>query len=255
MDATFVSQSKKAISLNGTLTAANRRPTMTSNGCPFKARKGYVDARSDYLFHFHKVVEDDDDYEDNNDNPLPTQSLEASTNLKDPLYFWQLYSLIGVDPIRHLVTDFYERVFADIGNAWFRDVFVHVAPLEHHIHTQVAYWVDAFGGGRRYHGGNYRLNFHHYHNAKEIMNAKGAQRWMHHMRAALLAAKEQAVFQKDPRILPCIVEFLEAKMRTYAMDHRWKFDEADFEPLKIAFGMVKDNNKMQAAESQVDTSL
>jgi len=228
---------------------------MTSNGCPFKARKGYVDARSDYLFHFHKAVDDDGD---DDDNKLPTKSLMASTNIEDPLYFWQLYSLIGSEPIMDLVTDFYKRVFADIGNSWFRDVFVNVAPLGHHIHTQAAYWVDAFGGGRRYHGGNHRLNFHHVYNAREIMNAKGAQRWMYHMRGALMAAKDQRVFKKDPRVIPCIVDFLEAKMRTYAMNHGWQFEEADFEPLKRAFEtfeMVKDNAEAQTTGSEGEGSL
>lgn len=206
---------------------------MTSNGCPFKPRHGYVDARSDYLYHFHNTVDDDDT--DADDGNLPTKSLVASTNVEDPLYFWQLYSLIGAEPIMDIVTNFYERVFADTDNPWFRDVFENVAPLGHHINAQVAYWVDAFGGGRWYHGGNYRLNFHHTHNAREIMTAKGAQRWMYHMGGALMAAKDKTVFKDDPRILTCIVDFLEAKMRTYAMDHGWKFDEADFAPLRESF--------------------
>lgn len=205
---------------------------MTSKGCPFQPRRGFVDARSDYLFHFHNVVDDDDT---DNNKDLPPASRVASTDLNDPLYFWQLYSLMGSRPILDLVTDFYQRVFADTDNPWFRDVFAEISPLDHHIYTQAAYWVDAFGGGRKYHGGNYRLNFHHSHNARELMNARGAQRWMVHMRGAILAAKDKGIFQKDPRILPCIVDFLEAKMRTYAMDHRWKFEKADFAPLREAF--------------------
>jgi len=37
-------------------------------------------------------------------------------------------------------------------------------------------WIDVMGGGFFYQGGEYRLNFHHTHNAFELMNEKGAQR-------------------------------------------------------------------------------
>lgn len=213
--------------------ATNMPTKPISRGCPFKARRGYVDARSDYLFHFYRAVDDDDTVTE--DANLPTKSLVASTHLADPLYFWQLYSLIGPKPIIALVTHFYECVFADKKNPWFRDAFIRVAPLEHHINTQAAYWIDAFGGGKYYHGGNYRVTFHHRHNARSVMNAKGATRWMYHMTKILIAAKEKRVFQEDPRVIPCIVDFLEAKMRTYAMDNDWIFDASDFTPLREAF--------------------
>mmetsp|Transcript_24100 Transcript_24100/g.41271 ORF Transcript_24100/g.41271 Transcript_24100/m.41271 type:complete len:226 (+) Transcript_24100:163-840(+) len=217
---------------------------MTNNGCPFKPRRGYVDGRSDYLFHFYKVVDDDGNRD--GDTNVPTRSPIASRNIEDPLYPWQIYSLIGTKPILQIVTDFYERVFDDTENDWFRGVFVDVAPLNHHIQTQAAYWVDAMGGGKYYHGGNYRLTFHHTHNAREIMNAKGAKQWMHHMKGALLAVKDKSVFANDPRILTCIVSFLEAKMRTYATDHGWEFDESDFIFLRNEFSRKakdEDTNK------------
>jgi len=108
---------------------------MTSKGCPFQPKRGYTDARADYLFHFYKVVIDDDDdhgddqyhdkststniNQDKEDN-LPTPSRIASMSTDDPLYFWQLYSLIGRDPlILEIVTSFYRRVFADTDNPWF----------------------------------------------------------------------------------------------------------------------------------------
>lgn len=53
-----------------------------------------------------------------------TKCLNADRNPKAPLYYWQLFSLIGVDMIKALITDFYEIVFADSDAAWFRDVFV-----------------------------------------------------------------------------------------------------------------------------------
>jgi truncated hemoglobin YjbI len=140
-------------------------------------------------------------------------------------HFWQLYSLIGSEPIVDFVQDFYERIFADDEAEWFRSVFVKVARLDHHVATQAAYWIDAMGGGRCYHGGNYRLSFHHHHNASEIMTASGTKRWMYHMRRALSSYRKFT----DPRIKPCIMDFLKTKMMTYAQEFEWDFDERDFE--------------------------
>ena len=226
-----------------------------ANGCPFQPKRGYIDARTDYLYHFHGVDDDDDQGSgsDGSRDKLPTASRVASTNTDDPLYFWQLYSLIGHDLVVEIVSDFYERVFADTENPWFRDVFDRAGPQGHHINTQVAYWVDAFGGGRCYHGGNFRLNFHHTHNAREIMTAKGAHRWMHHMRAALISVKKNRPRfpVEDPRVFPCIVSFLETKMRTYAEEHGWKFDERDFASLKEAMADgVKKNEETVAYDNQ-----
>ena len=141
------------------------------------------------------------------------------------MYFWQLYSLIGHEPIIDIVTDFYTRVYNDTEATWFRDAFTRIASKDHHIATQVMYWVDAMGGGRVYHGGNYRLRFHHEHNAGHVMTAKGATRWMYHMRGALIAYPKF----DDPRVMPCIASFLKTKMPKYAEEFDWKFDESDFD--------------------------
>ena len=39
-------------------------------------------------------------------------------------------------------------------------------------------WLDVMGGGLKYHGAEFRLNFHHQHNAFQLMNEKGAERWI-----------------------------------------------------------------------------
>ena len=83
------------------------------------------------------------------------------------------------------VHTFYSLVFADALNPWFRDAFARLGDLEHHVATQSAFWEDVMGGGRRYPGGEYRLQFHHTNNAAAVMTAKGAARWMFHMRQAL----------------------------------------------------------------------
>jgi len=163
---------------------------------------------------------------------LPADMLTANTD--DPsaqLFHWQLYSLLGSDRIVALVRRFYERVFDDTDDPSFKQAFVQVAGLEHHVETQSAYWIDAMGGGRQYHGSGYRLKFHHENNAKQVMNAEGATRWMHHM--TLTIEEFEPVFRAiDPRITPCIVDFLETKMKKYAKQFKWRFDKRDFSNAK-----------------------
>jgi len=93
--------------------------------------------------------------------------------------------------------------------------------------------ADAFGGGPYYHGGDYRLNFHHQNNAEDVMNAAGATRWMHHMKHALLVKGHANRFNAlDRRIFPCIVDFLDVKMQKYAVEHKWTFDKKPFDELR-----------------------
>ena len=113
---------------------------------------------------------------------------------------------------------------------WFRDAFTSISGVEHHIATQAAYWIDAFGGGRQYHGGDGRIEFHHHHNAASVMTAAGARRWMHHMSLALNFDIDWS--NEDDRVKPCIVVFLLTRMRKYARSHGWKFDEGDFDSLR-----------------------
>ena len=151
-------------------------------------------------------------------------NLMAGDDPGDPLYFWQLYSILGDQPIVDIVTDFYRRVFDDTEAPWFRQAFVRTAPMEYHIKTQAAYWIDAMGGGKRYHGGEYRLHFHHSHNAQQVMNAEGAHRWMHHMRKTL----ENVKFE-DPRVKPCVIDFLRSKMMKYSDQFGWQYNDSDME--------------------------
>jgi truncated hemoglobin YjbI len=159
-----------------------------------------------------------------------SSSLDADRNLDSPLYYWQLYSLLGMDRVETLVTAFYTRVYADKEEPWFRQAFERISPMDHHIATQSAFWADAFGGGKRYHGSDGRLNFHHSENAAEVMNERGAERWMHHMRMAL-GEQKTAIDRLDRRIMPCLVDFLKTKMYKYSHIHSWKFDPTDFDHL------------------------
>lgn len=157
-----------------------------------------------------------------------SESLVADPDPQAPLYYWQIYSLTGPEPIISLVQSFYGRVYEDRGNMWFRNAFTRISGMDHHIATQAAFWVDSMGGGRKYHGGNNRLNFHHFNNADDVMTAEGATLWMSYMRIAL--QEHEDIFNSiDTRIFPCLVDFLHTKMKQYASDHGWKFRESDFD--------------------------
>jgi truncated hemoglobin YjbI len=147
---------------------------------------------------------------------------------KAPLYYWQLFSLLGYEPIEQLVTKFYERVYADNQDPDFKAAFTRISGIEHHIDTQASFWIDAFGGGKHYHGSDHRLKFHHTTNAGSVMNADGSRRWMHHMGETLVSCGFSTI---DPRIKPCMWDFLRTKVIKYSRQHNWTFDEGDFEAI------------------------
>ncbi len=145
-------------------------------------------------------------------------SLNAPMDPANPIQFWQLFSVLGQDPIVEIVARFYERVFAD--EAWFTSVFARVGGIGHHINTQASMWVDVMGGGPYYQGADFRLNFHHTHNAMELMNEKGAARWAQLM---LETIDESAQFMPgDVRIRPSINTFLTHFMGKYATEFKFE---------------------------------
>lgn len=140
-------------------------------------------------------------------------SLSASKDVTNPIQFWQLYSVLGQDPIVKIVENFYERVFAD--EEWFTSVFARVGGIGHHINTQAGMWIDVMGGGPHYHGAEFRLNFHHTHNAMQLMNNKGAERWSQLMLDAL---NDSAQLMTDARVRLSINTFLAHFMSKYSQD-------------------------------------
>uniref|UniRef100_A0A7S1A307 Globin n=1 Tax=Noctiluca scintillans TaxID=2966 RepID=A0A7S1A307_NOCSC len=187
--------------------------------CPFKACLGHstADARQHWM--------------DMHGNTDVDESLSAKPD--GPLFFWQLYSLMGAERIERILHAFYTRVYADNEEPWFRRAFSQIGDLEHHVERQTEFWIDAFGGGPQYHGGDGRINIHHQHRAAHIMNARGAGRWMYHMTLALNDDTDWS--EEDPRVKPCLVDFLETRMRKYAAAHRWEFDAHDFDLLRVEF--------------------
>lgn len=186
------------------------------SGCPFSSGKGYttIETRNEWL-NAHPNITLEHDFE----------SFAANLDTTEPLYYWQIFSIWGQKPILKICTDFYDSVYEQDDK--FAQVFKRAAPKSHHIRAQAAYWIDAMGGGKVYHGGIGRLQYHHMINAGSIMNAKGSKLWMHHMKKSI--SKNQKYFDQDPRILPSLLDFLETKMKIYAEDHCWEFDSSDFE--------------------------
>jgi truncated hemoglobin YjbI len=141
-------------------------------------------------------------------------SLTASNDITKPIQFWQLFSVLGPEPMISIVTDFYTRVFRD--EDWFASAFARIGGVEHHIRTQSSMWIDVMGGGPAYHGGDFRLNFHHTHNAFQVMTDKGAALWTKLMLESLEASK--AHMTDDPRVRPAINTFLSYFMGKYAQE-------------------------------------
>jgi hypothetical protein len=74
-------------------------------------------------------------------------SLEASDDPDDPLYFWQLYSILGKHPVRKVAQNFYARVFEDQDDDDFRATFEKSSEMEYHVLMQTFMYLDCFGGG------------------------------------------------------------------------------------------------------------
>lgn len=146
-------------------------------------------------------------------------TLNGHENDTNNLYFWQLYSILGEDRITQLITDFYENVFNDTEDQFFSKVFKEFGTLEYHIKGQTNFWLDAMGGGKRYPGGEYRIKRHH-DLAKKIMNLKGALRWLQHMKNSLNKATTDLT--DDPRVKPCIIEFINFFMKKYGEEYQFK---------------------------------
>ena len=141
-------------------------------------------------------------------------SLKAPTDPNVPIQFWQLFSVLGPDPIIQIVQDFYVRVFE--GEDWFTSVFARVGGVEYHINTQASMWADVMGGGPYYHGADFRLSFHHTYNAIALMNDRGAGRWVKLMQQALEACDEH--LGDDPRVRIAVNTFLTHFLGKYAVE-------------------------------------
>ena len=161
-------------------------------------------------------------------NLLPNNSLEnkeiirlyANNDKNKPLYFWQLYSIIGEDIIEKLIRIFYTKIFNDTKNKWFSEEFIELGSIEYHVKGQKKFWLDVMGGGVYYIGGLKKLNMRH-KLVKNIMTKKGGDLWMYYMIESLKEIKNDIDF--DKRILVCIVDFLHYFMMKYGYEFDFNF--------------------------------
>jgi hypothetical protein len=76
------------------------------------------------------------------DHDLPV-SLQADIDTSTPLYFWQIHSVTGQEPLFDICSDFYDLLFEDDEAPWFKEVFLKTATKDRHIFAQAAFWIDA----------------------------------------------------------------------------------------------------------------
>ncbi len=148
---------------------------------------------------------------DSYDNKKIT-SLVASNNPSDPIFFWQLYSILGESPIHTLISIFYENIFND-KDKWFSDEFIELGSLEYHIRGQKRFWLDIMGGGKYYVNGMNRLNLRHTL-VENIMNVEGSNKWINNINKALNDPKVHLT--EDCRVLYCIHDFINYFMIKYS---------------------------------------
>jgi truncated hemoglobin YjbI len=176
-------------------------------------------------------------------------SLTAPNDDTKPIEFWQLYSVLGQDRIVKIVQAFYKRVYAD--EEWFRGVFARIGAMQRHVNSQAGMWIDVMGGGRAYHGGEYRLSFHHTHNAMDLMNDRGAERWVQLMRETL--DDPDIDLTKDSRVRLSLNTFLHFFMRKYAeefnLSNQGIFGEMN-PPLRRKINLMRMNSDEVAALSE-----
>ena len=144
-------------------------------------------------------------------------SVTASTDPDEPIYFWQLYSVMGEKRMRDLIHRFYELVLKD--NTDFGRAFVELGDLEHHVSRQLSFWMDVTGGGKTYKGGLKRLEMKH-RLSRELMHESGSRRWMYHFVRAL---RRSDLGYEPVRVLTCVVDFLCFFMHRYSVEFDFNF--------------------------------
>ena len=128
-------------------------------------------------------------------------SLIASNDIKKPLYFWQLYSILGEKYIEDLIRLFYTNLFNDEKNKWFTDEFIEIGSIEYHVKGQKNFGLILWERRILF---RRRKKLHNYHKLVEnIMTTEGAKLWMYHMNQAL----DNMTYNKDLRVRKCIDVF------------------------------------------------
>mmetsp|Transcript_33636 Transcript_33636/g.64407 ORF Transcript_33636/g.64407 Transcript_33636/m.64407 type:complete len:211 (-) Transcript_33636:228-860(-) len=157
------------------------------------------------------------------DHPA-TVCLKADPDPRKPLYYWQLYSLLGEQFATDLITNFYKRIFEDTDpeHKDFKEAFSFESlGYEFHVQDAADFWLDAMGAGPRYEG-SIQMRTHGFHKIhRHVMTQKGAEIWMNHMRKAV----EETDFGNDPRVKNTIFNFCFVMMEMYKNDFDFNTDE------------------------------
>lgn len=155
-------------------------------------------------------------------------SLDAPSLPDQPLFFWQIYSMTGREPIISLAKSFYESVFSDEDRR-FVEAFGRSSVPYHSIALSLAL-LDSFGGGRHYGGGEHTLQCIHSERAGAVMNQYAAQKWSFHMHRALLSHRDE-MNAIDCRIIPALEQYFHHIMSRYADKFGFSMDGVTFSPL------------------------
>mmetsp|Transcript_5343 Transcript_5343/g.15065 ORF Transcript_5343/g.15065 Transcript_5343/m.15065 type:complete len:169 (+) Transcript_5343:103-609(+) len=141
---------------------------------------------------------------------LPQSSTEALEG-GHKIQLEDLFGILGVDTIHDIATAFYDGVYADDEEPWFRDLFDGRSDKELSIFSQETFFVQRFGGDPMYGGMEKDDDFVEHVHRTVKMTPRGLRRWMQHMRKALLKAIPDQKFKDAPAI------------RSLLMDWFWDF--------------------------------
>lgn len=139
-------------------------------------------------------------------------NLIASNNIKDEIYFWQLFSILGAKKINKIIETFYIKIFNDKKFNWFRNEFIETGNIEYHINGQKKFWLDIMGGGK-YYTDYEKLNKKHYL-VKNIMIEEASNIWLNYMLETLYELDINKM--EDKRIIICLKEFINYFMYLYS---------------------------------------
>ena len=167
---------------------------------------------------FYESSSEEEEEEEGGGGGRPSKPLEE-LSVKD------LFAILGDAGVDLLVRDFYGRIWAK--NDWFQQSFEELADYEHHVWAQSMFWLECFGKGPMYHGGHTRLKYHH-SRARNVMNERGAARWMQEMNLALKSALPK-VIKNDAELLKhverVIREFISITMKRYGHDFQFEISD------------------------------
>lgn len=156
----------------------------------------------------------------NNLNYKNINSLIASNNKHDELYFWQLFSILGENNIKLIIETFYKKIFNEKNLELFHNKFIKSGNLDYHIKHQSNYWIDVMGGGKKYLGGEELLNYKH-EKIKDIMNFQNSKIWIKYMLETLFDLKYHEL--NDTRIFKTLKDFIYFKMNIYSKEFNYNF--------------------------------